>query len=794
MPLPPTLRALFRTPGFSLLTILTMALGIAATTALFSVVDAVILQPLAFPHPDRIVALNTVWPAKNHTIPRVTGGDFIDLRSALHNFSAVGIYNGGEIGIRLRNQARFAQTFQIDPAFFNALHVKASLGRLPQSDDANHTAVVTTSFARANWGDSAQALGQTVTVDNKPYQVIGLIEDQLAFPEKAQLWITGPLAPENQNRSAFNYRAVASLRPGVSLAQGQAELATLGARLAAAHPETNKDKLFRAVPLQEQLVAPVRTTLLFLFGAAGLLLLISCANVANLMLARAAARTREIAIRASLGSSAARLISLLLAESICLGIAASIAGLVLAYLAVRAFFPLIPATVPHAAEALRLNPAVLLFAAAVSCLTIMACSLIPALHLRKLDLAVVLKQSAGHALSGGTSRSRHLIVVAQIAVCCILCVGAALLSRSLLALIQTPTGYRSEGVLVMYADAPAFDLPQYLQAIRTFETALDQIRQIPGVQSAAAIMGLPTGRYGSDGSYLVEGVHIQPGQDPMKLNWPENVPHATFSVSSPQYFSTVGIRLVAGRDFTARDQFEAPFTAIISQSLARQSFGNSDPIGRRLYCGLDSPNPMTIVGVVSDIRQDSPASKPEPEIYMPFQQHPYHANELEIAIRTGGDPTRLVPDVRRSMSKLAPYVATNFTTFHEMVQDSIAAPRFRTALIAIFALLAVALAMAGIYGVMTYWVSERTAEMGLRMALGADRASIIGLVSRQAFWLAAFGLTIGLAGALAPQPPCRKPPLRCPLARPSHLLRRHRQRILRCHGRRLPPQPASLAR
>jgi putative ABC transport system permease protein len=749
MPVHPTLRTLSRTPGFSLLAIMTMALGIGATSALFSVVDAVILQPLAFPHPERIVALNTSWPAKDKQIPRLTGGDVVDLRSALHSFSALSFYGGGQMGVRLRDEARFADTFQVDPAFFHALHVTAAAGRLPQQADEGHTAVLTKSFASANWGDSAKALGQTVMVDNKPYRVIGLLEDKLAFPEKAEVWITGSSTPDNLNRTAYNYRAIASFQPGVTLAQGQAELSTVGTRLAAAYPDSNQGKTFRAEPLQDQLTAPVRTTLLFLLGAAGLLLLISCANVANLMLARAAGRTREIAIRASLGSSAVRIIWLLLAESAVLGIAASAVGLFLAYLAVRLFFPLIPASVPHAADALHLNASVLLFAVTVSCLTVMACSLIPALHLRELDLAVVLKQSAGHALAGGASRSRQLIVVAQIAVCCILCVGAALLARSLLALLHTPTGYRSEGILIMHADAPAFELPEYLQAIRTFGTALDEIQHIPGVQSAAAVMGLPTGRYGSNGNYMVEGAQIRAGQDPTKMNWPQDLPWALFSLASPRYFSTIGIRLVDGRDFTARDQYEAPFTAIISQSLARQSFGTANPIGRRIYCGLDSPKPMTIVGVVSDVRQDSPASKPDPELYMPFQQHPYFANELQIAIRTQGDAARLAPEVRRRMFKLAPYVATQFSTFNEMVRDSISAPRFRTALIAVFAMLAVALAMTGIYGVMTYWVSERSAEMGLRMALGADRTSIIGLVSRQALWLAVTGLTVGIGGALA---------------------------------------------
>ncbi len=744
-----TLRSLSTSPGFSILAVFTMALGIAATTALFSIVDAVLLQPLAFQDADRIIAIHTVWPAKDQVTFRVTGGDFMDLRSAVHSFSALALYAGGEIGIRLHDRSRFAQTFEVDPAFFRVLHVSPLLGRLPGNEDANHTAILTTSFARANWSDITSALGQSVTVDNKPYQVIGLLEDKFAFPEKAEVWITGPIVPQNQNHTAFNYYAIGRLRPDAGIQQAQSELSTIGSRLAVAGPKSKEGKTFRAVSLQEQLTAPVRTTLLFLFGAAGLLLLISCANVANLMLARAATRTREIAVRVSLGSSTAALLRLLLAEGCALGTAAAVLALLLDYALLRGLLPLIPSTVPRAADALHMHAPVLLFAIAVSCLTVIACSLIPAFHLRNVDLAEVLKQAAGRGFVGGVTRSRQYIVVAQIALCCVLCVGAGLLSRTWLALVHTPLGFRTEGTLVMYADAPAFEMQQYLQAIRTFETALDAIREIPGVRSAAAVMGLPTGQYGSNGSYLVEGINIEAGQDPLRMNWPHDLPQATFALASPHYFETVGIRLIAGRDFTLRDQYNAPLTAIISQSLARRSFGSSDPLGRRIYCGLDSPKPMTIVGVVSDVRQSSPASKPEPEIYMPFEQHPYYANEMQIAVRAGGDATRLVPEVRKRMHHLAPFMATRFTTFNEMVQDSISAPRFRATLALAFAILAVALAMTGVYSVMAYYVSERSAELGLRIALGAGRTSIIGLVSRRTLSLAFSGLFIGSAGAVA---------------------------------------------
>jgi putative ABC transport system permease protein len=748
-PLRQAMRSLLKTPGFSSMAILTMALGIAVTTALFSLLYAALLQPLAFPDPGRVVAINTLWPAKGRTTHRVTGGDFIDLRSALKSFEAIALYNGGQIGVRLGDHARFAQTFQVDPEFFRALGVAPALGRLPGKQDANRAAVLTQSFARANFGDAASALGQPVIVDNKPYDVIGLLPDSLGFPEKAEVWITGPADPESRSRTAFNYYAIGRLRRGATLAQAQAELSTVGARLASDHPESDEGKTFRALKLQEELAAPVRSTMLFLFGAAALLLLISCANAANLMLARAAARIRETAIRISLGSGARRIVQMLLAEGALLGLGAALLGLFFAYALVRALLPLLPANLPHAADAIHIHAPVLLFAAAVSCITAVICSLVPALSLRSVNLADLLKQSGARGFVGGAMRSRNIIVVAQIALCCTLCVGAALLARTLVALIATPLGFRSDGVLVMYADAPAFELDQYLRAIRTFETGLDQIRAIPGVQSAAAVMGLPTGQYGSNGSYLVEGVHIQAGQDPFKMNWPRGLPEAVFAVASPQYFQTVGIRLIAGRDFNDRDRYDAPFTAIISESLARQSFANTDPIGHRIYCGLDSPKPMTIVGVVSDIRQDSPASQWEPEIYMPFQQHPYHANELQIAVRTSGDPIRLAPEVRRRMQRLAPFMATRFTTFRQMVEDSMSAPRFRAALALAFAILAMTLALTGVYAVMTYYVGERRAEMGVRIALGATPGSIVALVSSRALALALSGLSIGIASAVA---------------------------------------------
>lgn len=741
-------RSLARSPGFVALAVLTLAVGIASATALFSVVNAVLLQPLAFPDPDRVVAVNTDWPAQGHTSPRITGGDFVDLRSQAHTLSAISYYAGGEIGVRLRDHARFAETYFADAAFFRVLGIRPAVGRLPESADSGRTAVVSASFARANWDDASAALGQAVVVDNRAYTVSGVIPDPLAFPEKGEVWITAEAVPENLNRTAFNYKAIARVRPDKSLSQAQAELSTIAARLADVHRDSNSGKTFDIRPLRDQLTAPIRVTVLFLFGAAGLLLLIACANAANLMLARTATRMREIAVRISLGSGLGAILRLLLAEGCILGACAAILGIALTYAGLRLCQPLLPASLPRITSVTEIHPLVLVFCAGASVFTVLACSLLPVAFLRRLDSAEVLRKSTGRTVAGGAGRFRQAIVVAQIALCCMLCVSAALLARTFVSLAQTPLGFESEHIAVMYADAPAYQLSEYLQAIRTFETTLDRIRAIHGVRAAAAIMGLPTGRYGSNGGYLVEGVNIQPGQNPLEMRWPQNAPYATFAVASPDYFRTIGIRLLAGRDFNSHDSYTAPYTAIVSEALARQSFGSENPIGKRIYCGLDSPKPMTIVGIVSDVRQDSPSSPPGPEIYMPFQQHPYHANELEIVVRTNGSPDAIIPVLRRTMQNVSPQVAVDFSTLTRMVEDSIAAPRFRGALAVAFALLALLLALTGIYGVLAYLVAQRTTEMGVRMALGADRISILGLISRHALTLGGFGVSIGVIGSV----------------------------------------------
>ncbi len=549
--------------------------------------------------------------------------------------------------------------------------------------------------------------------------------------------MSAPYVPQNLNRTAYNYRAVAKLKAGVSLDQARANLNNIGAQLALAFPKSNDGKTFVPVPLREQLTGSVQSMLYLLLGAVLLVLLIACANVSNLLLARATVRAREISVRAALGASRAAIVRMLVIESITLATLGGLLGIVLASWGTRALLRFAPPNLPRADE-IHLDYAVLAFAMGLSLLSALVFGVLPAMQASRVEF------SSRGVLRGGSHRLRNSLVVAEIALSFVLATGAGLFFRSFLALNAVDMGFRQDNVLVMYAHAPAKELNEYVNVAHSFvDKLLPTLSAMPGVQATAAVMGLPTGQYGSNGSYAVTGKQV--------LGEGEKLPESNWSLSSPNYFAAMHIPLLRGRDFTAQDQYGTQGVVIVSESAARQSLPGEDPIGRQLICGLDAvtAKPMTIVGVVGDVRQDSPGSPPQPTLYMPMEQHPYHSNELQVIVRTGSAPAAMTAAVRKAAHDLNPEMAVKFTTMEEMVSDSIAAPRFRTFLASTFALLALLLAMAGIYGVMSYVVTQRTSELGLRMALGAGRGDVIGLVLSRASLLAVIGLAIGAGLSLA---------------------------------------------
>ena len=737
------LRLLKNNPSFAAIAVLTLALGIGANTAMFSVVNGVLLQPLDYPNASRIVQLNTFYPQRGRSFPRVTGPDIVDIRADGSALEQVSFYYGGEMGVQIADQAEFVGTYLVTPNFFAVFGVAPTFGRGFEANDVQRGAIVSLPFAERNFGSGAAALGQTLHMERVGYEIVGVVPAAFRFPRtnEAQVWLATSPRPQSMERTAYNYRAVALVRSGLTLDAVDAQLQTIGARLQAAFPDANKDKSFLAVPLQEQLVGPVRATLYFLMGAVSLVLLIACANVANLLLARATARQREMAVRAALGATRTAIARQLLVESCVMSLAGGALGLLLAFVGTRVLTQASAQQVglPRLAD-IQVNWIVFAFALGVSLLASFLFGTSPAWQAAKADVNDALKQG-GRGLAGSSSRLRNALVVMQVALSFALAIGAGLLFRSFLALNDVDLGYRTQGMLVMYAHDPARTLNDFLQAGRFFENAVEQMKQMPGVTGAAAAMGVPTGQYGSNGGYVVDGQDYR-----QHLG---NLPQAIFSLAGPGYFSTMGIPLRRGRDFNSSDSYDRQFVAIISESLARQSFAGQDPIGHTIMCGLESPKWMTVVGVVADVRQESPASSPGPTLYMPLLQYPYHGNEVQVVLSSAVSPTSLIGPVRGKMRSLNPEIATRFTTMEAMVSSSIATPRLRMMLVGLFAGLALLLAMTGMYGVMSYVATQRIPEFGVRVALGASPRNVLLLVLGRAVQMALLGVAVGLAVAFS---------------------------------------------
>ena len=733
------LRMLRKKPGFTVVAVLTLALGIGATAAMFTVVDGVVLRSLHYPDADRIVAIDTRWTDSGKEIPRIAGGDLQDLRGAAESFEALSYYDGGEMGVQVNGGADFGGVYQVDSDFFRVFAVPPSVGRTFGAGDAGRSAVVSPAFAERNFGSESAALGRTVGIEGTAYEIVGVMPPMFRFPTEPQVWAAVSPAPENTNRTAYNYHVVAKLEAGLSPEMADAQLLSLANGLATAFPNSNRNKSFAVEPLQRQLAEPVRTSLFLLMAAVALVLLIACANVANLMVARSTVRVRELAMRAVLGAGRKRLVRQLLLEGTLLALVASLFGIVLAMWMTKSLLIVGGRFIPGPLLAdIQFGWRVLAFAVATAFFTSVLFGTAPAWQAARLDLQTAIRGGGtGGVLGGGPSKLQNSLVVAQVALSLTLAIGGGLLIRTLLALRGSPLGYRTQGILVTYASAPARTLAEALRDGRAFDDLFARPRKRPGVVSVAGAMGLPAGEYGSNGSFAIEGKQSFSGD--LRL-----LPYAGFRLASPGYFATMGIPILRGRDFSESDLYDRPFVAIISDSLARQNFPNEDPIGHRIMCGLDSPKWMTVVGIVGDVRQSSPAAQPGPELYMPLRQHPFMASDVEVVVRTFDDPKSLIPAVESTIRGLDPAIAVRFTTMNELVSDSIGAQRFRAVLASTFAILALLLALSGMYGVMSYLTAQRTAEFGLRSALGASPGNILRLVLRRAVLLAAIGVTAGL--------------------------------------------------
>jgi putative ABC transport system permease protein len=736
------LRSLRHNSGFSLLVVLILGLGIGANTAVFSVVNSVVLQPLGYSDADRLVTLSSLWkssgPGGNVSVP-----DFHDWHDQSSSFEAMASYSSGEIAVVTGPAAEFAREATVSQEFFKVFGVEPVLGRFFSGQElkpgSSGAAMVSYAFWQIHYNSDPAVLTKKIRMANHVLPIVGVLPPGFRFPGNIDIWVpANTIFPQPQNRSAHNLRVVAKLKPGATVEQAQAEMTAIGNRLEAEYPKSNRDKNVAVAALRDDMLKDARTMLYLLWGAVAMVLLVACGNVANLLLAKASTRGREIAVRAAIGASRMRIVRQLLTESLLVALLAGGVGVLIALAGSRDLVALAPGNIPRLADT-HIDGWVLGFAFAASVLACLLFGLAPAFRAARVDVNEALKAGAARGVVGARSRLRSGLVVAEIALSVMLVAGAGLLLRSFAALHQVALGFHPENVLVMETSMTASLTPG--EAIPLYKRLLGTLASVPGVTAVGATR-VPPGEVLSDGAYFIDWA-------PTIEQITVSAPQAVYSVVSPGAFAALGIPLKRGRDFQPSDTPDAPFVAVINEKLAARAFAGRDPIGHTIVAGLDSLKPMTIVGVVGDIRQRGPVLDSDAEIYMPYEQHPIVSTQLRIVARTILAPEQLAKTVRHVAREIAPETPLKFTTMQARMSENLAAPRFRTLLLTIFGVLAVTLAMAGIYAVMSFLVNQRTGEIGLRMALGARSGDVLRMVLARGIWLAAAGLALGLIGSLA---------------------------------------------
>jgi putative ABC transport system permease protein len=742
-------RLLIRQPGFTFVTIAVLALGIGATTAIFSVVDGVLLRPLPYAAADRLVSVANYYK-KSLRRGTISAPDFHDWHDQARSFDALAMYNAYQDSISVDGAADYAVVSRTTPEFFDLMGARTVLGRLPSAEEQKAggpmTAVVSYAFWQSHLGGDRSALGRTVKYGDQLYSVIGVLTPEFNFPLQTALWTPGWVVAETTSRSAHNYRAVGRLKAGVSVAQAQAEMDTIADRLERAYPQSNESKGVAVDLLRDQMVRGVRTTLNLIFGVVVVVLLIACANVSNLLLARASARARELGVRSAIGATRGRVVRQLITESALLAIVAGALGVLIAAWGIRGLLAIAPEGLPRLEE-VGVNWRMLVFAMAASLSASLVFGVAPALQTSRVDLNEVLKHAGRGAAAGGGSRLRSALIVFETAAAVVLVIAATLLLRSFAALSHADMGFDTERLLLADTAVPWSDLDGARRAVRFYRDLLPQLAAIGGVQSVAGVSAVPT-VVRSNGGYMVEGGATF---EQMRTRSPQ----ALFTIVTPHYFRTLGIALKRGRDFDDRDVEGATLTGIVNEAFVRAAFPGQDPIGRRIMTGLDGvvgPDGtrfLTIVGVAADLRARDPSVAPEPQIYHPFQQHASYGSALTIVCRTAGDPMQIATAAQQRIRSANPEVPVRIGTMDEALGTATSTPRFRTVLLGLFAALALVLAMAGVYGIVSFTVSQRTSEMGLRMALGAQRAEIISLTLASGLKLTAIGVVAGWLTAFA---------------------------------------------
>jgi putative ABC transport system permease protein len=748
------IRMLVKSPSVSIVATIALALGIGANTAIFSVVNAVLLRPLPFPDSDSLMAVFESDPTRGQLRGSYSYPNYFDLRDQNQSFENLACYHSSDFIFTGSSEPARVQGSIVTANVFSVLGAKPILGRTFLADEdkpssTGRSVVLSQDFFQRYFNSDPGLINQTITLDGVKYTVVGVMPRSFQFPiqnDPVELWATIAVdaegeSPMTNQRGAHFLRLIGRLKPGVKREQAQADVNTIGSRLEQQYPDTNTHKGIAIESALIAIVGDVRPALLILLGAVACVLLIACANVANLLLARATSRHKEMAIRSALGANRFRVIRQLLTESVLLSIVGGAVGLLLAVWWSDLLVALGKEDIPRAVQ-IGLDWRVLGFTAGVSLLTGLIFGLVPALHASKTELTESLKEG-GRSGNSGARRNvmRSALVVSELAIAVVLLIGAGLLIQSLWRLQKVDSGFQPHNVLTFNITLPVKykeeQQSQYFQQLRT------KLQSLPGVESASAGLPLPLSGDRFSISFEIDGRPVAKKDEPS----------ADVFVTDVGYFGTMGIPILKGRDFNEFDQHKSAQVVIVTDQFAKQFFPGEDPIGKRIKPGIstfdnEKSAMREIIGVVGDIRNQSLSTPTKPAYYLPETQTPL--NQLTMVLRTTGDPHALVTAAGKEVAALDKDIPVfGVKTMDEYLSASVAAPRFNTTLLSIFAIVALVLTIVGLYGVMSYSVAQRTNEIGIRLALGAQTGDVIALIVKQGLMLVLLGLAIGLPAAFA---------------------------------------------